>query len=177
LLPRYKKLGVRKLAMIKSARIPIIKLTTGNSVTVDISLGDGSGPRAASYISQQVEAYPPLAPLVLVLKVFLRSLGLNEVANGGLSSFSLTNMVLAHLQEELKLGADIYDLGETLYSFLCRYGDEFDYDGEAVSVASGGIVSRAALSAGWGTGATLGDPRILVDDPLTGECGVVISEG
>jgi DNA polymerase sigma len=49
-----------------------------------------------------VSAYPPLAPLVLVLKVLLRSVGLNEVANGGLSGFSLTNLVLAHLMEELK---------------------------------------------------------------------------
>ena len=44
-----------------------------------------------------------LGCLVLVLKVYLRSCGLNEVANGGLSSFSLTNMVLAHLLEELKV--------------------------------------------------------------------------
>lgn len=51
----------------------------------------------------QINAYPPLAPLVLVLKVYLRSCGLNEVANGGLSSFSLTNMVLAHLMDELRV--------------------------------------------------------------------------
>jgi DNA polymerase sigma len=38
-----------------------------------------------------------------VLKVFLRSCGLNEVANGGLSSFSLTLMVLAHLMQELQV--------------------------------------------------------------------------
>jgi hypothetical protein len=47
--------------------------------------------------------YPPLAPLTLVIKVFLRSCGLNEVANGGLSSFSITNMVLAHLMQELQV--------------------------------------------------------------------------
>lgn len=52
----------------------------------------------------QVSAYPPLAPLTLVLKVLLRSCGLNEVANGGLSSFSITNMVLAHILEELQVG-------------------------------------------------------------------------
>jgi len=40
---------------------------------------------------------------VLVLKCYLKSLGLNEVASGGLSSYSLCNMVIAHLQEELKV--------------------------------------------------------------------------
>lgn len=50
-----------------------------------------------------MSAYPPLAPLTLVIKVFLRSCGLNEVANGGLSSFSITNMVLAHLLQELQV--------------------------------------------------------------------------
>lgn len=39
-------------------------------------------------------------------------------------------------------GRDIYDLGESLYAFLLRYGEEFDYETEAVSVASGGIVSK-----------------------------------
>jgi hypothetical protein len=53
----------------------------------------------------QIGAYPPLAPLVLVLKVYLRSCGLNEVANGGISSFALTNMVLAHIMDELQVSS------------------------------------------------------------------------
>lgn len=57
----------------------------------------------------QVAEYPPLAPLVLVLKVYLRSCGLNEVANGGISSFSLTNMALAHLMDELRVGVGVLE--------------------------------------------------------------------
>jgi non-canonical poly(A) RNA polymerase PAPD5/7 len=60
-------------------------------------------PAAAAELCLQIAAYPPLAPLVLVLKVYLRSCGLNEVANGGISSFSLTNMVLAHIMDELRV--------------------------------------------------------------------------
>ncbi len=45
----------------------------------------------------QVASYPPLRPLVLVLKTFMKSQGLAEVATGGLSSYGLTYMVLAHL--------------------------------------------------------------------------------
>jgi hypothetical protein len=40
---------------------------------------------------------------VLVLKTYLKACRLNEVNSGGLSSYSLTNMVIAHLQEELKV--------------------------------------------------------------------------
>ncbi|KAG1673085.1 hypothetical protein FOA52_013154 [Chlamydomonas sp. UWO 241] len=40
-------------------------------------------------------------------------------------------MVIAHMQEELKDGRDIFDLGETLYSFFVRYGEEFDYERDA----------------------------------------------
>jgi DNA polymerase sigma len=55
----------------------------------------------------QVGAYPSLSPLVLVLKVYLRSCGLNEVANGGISSFALTNMVLAHIMDELRVSLGV----------------------------------------------------------------------
>jgi len=105
----------------------------------DVSLGDESGPAAARYVTQQIAAYPPLAPLVLVLKVYLRRCGLNEVSNGGLSSYGLTLMVLAHLQEEIKAGNDVFDLGEALYGFLLRYGEDFDYvDGGCAGGGGGG---------------------------------------
>jgi hypothetical protein len=45
-------------------------------------------------------ALPPLRPLVLLLKVLLKQASLNEVFSGGLSSWSLINMVVAHLQAE-----------------------------------------------------------------------------
>jgi hypothetical protein len=54
-----------------------------------------------------------LSPLVLVLKVYLRSCGLNEVANGGISSFALTNMVLAHIMDELRVSLAV-DTGVNL---------------------------------------------------------------
>lgn len=168
-LRRYKRLEVNRMQIIRHARIPIIKMRTRANVTVDISLGDELGPRAANYVIQQARAHPPLRPLVLVLKSYLKGCGLNEVATGGLSSYSLTHMAIAHLLEEAKAGRDVFDLGETLYSFLLRYGDEFSYVEEAVSVASGGIVSKAALGAhvAEDDAAVLGD-RLLVDDPLTG---------
>jgi DNA polymerase sigma len=51
---RQKKLSIRKMTMIRTARIPLIKLETNSRVVADISLGDASGPRAANYVAQQV---------------------------------------------------------------------------------------------------------------------------
>lgn len=151
-------------------------------MNVDISISDDSGPRAARYIVQQARQYGTLKPLVLVLKAYLKSQGLNEVANGGLSSYSLTNMVIVHLQEELKEGRDISDLGETLYGFLLRYsGEEFSYELDAVSVASGGVVPKQSLGfametarlnftagGGYDAGGVPFSSRLCVDCPLTG---------
>lgn len=67
-----RRLDLQSLAIIRGARIPIIKLQAGPSaggVVADVSLGDESGPAAARWVTQQIAAYPPLAPLVLVLKV------------------------------------------------------------------------------------------------------------
>ncbi|GFR47440.1 hypothetical protein Agub_g9163 [Astrephomene gubernaculifera] len=179
-LHRGKQLDITRQQLIPRARIPILKLWTRNHVCVDISVSDDSGPRAARYMVQQCRAFPPLKPLVLVLKAYLKACKLNEVNTGGLSSYSLTNMVIAHLQEELKSGHDISDLGETLYTFLLRYGEDHDYSSMAVSVASGGIVPKsslgfamesarqAALAMGAYDGAVSWNERLCVDCPLTG---------
>jgi hypothetical protein len=69
---------------------------------------------------------------------------LHEVHTGGISSFSLTNMGIAHLmaegyrlpdqapqQEEKETNQD---LGHLLWGFLVRFGKVFDYFDQAVSI-------------------------------------------
>ena len=46
--------------------------------------------------------WPALRPLVLVVKSLLKANGLNDVSTGGLGSFALANLALAHLLEEAK---------------------------------------------------------------------------
>ena len=69
----------------------------------------------------------------------------NEVHSGGLSSYSLVNMVIAHLQAEgygtglegvteRKVADPAWDLGELLWGFLMRFGKAFDYVDQAVSI-------------------------------------------
>jgi len=100
-LRRSPRLELAALSVIRSARVPIIRLTTADTlVTADVSVHDASGPRAARWVAEQCRARPALAPLAAVLKVYLRSRGLNDVATGGIGSFALVNMILAHLLEE-----------------------------------------------------------------------------
>ena len=49
--------------------------------------------------AQQLGRLPVLRPLCLVLKAMLNERNLRDVINGGLSSWSLCNMIIAHLQE------------------------------------------------------------------------------
>ena len=84
---------------------------------------------------------------------------MHEVGSGGLSSYSLINMTIAHLQAEqysmtdtgLPVSHGLLDLGNLLWGFLIRYGDVFDYNDQAVSILEVGhtfLVQSNALSAG-----------------------------
>lgn len=57
-----------------------------------------SGLVAGAWVRSYAARYPPLRPLVLLLKGLLLQRGVNDVATGGLGSFTLTNMVIAHFQ-------------------------------------------------------------------------------
>jgi hypothetical protein len=92
-------------AQIIGARIPIIKCTIRAPgchapLPIDISIGTANGAEAVDFIRRQVIDVPPLRPLTLVVKALLRDRGLNEVFTGGLGSYAVVNMVLAHLQSE-----------------------------------------------------------------------------
>jgi len=90
---------------IIDAKIPIIKCLIQTShaepaLPADISFGAINGAAAVTFLRRQILAVPPLRPLSLVVKAFLRDRGLNEVFTGGIGSYAVVNMVLAHLQRE-----------------------------------------------------------------------------
>ncbi|MEW5298464.1 MAG: hypothetical protein WDW36_001585 [Sanguina aurantia] len=70
------------------------------SFAADISMGVANGVAAVYLVRRMVEQLPPLRPLVLVLKACLKEAGLNEVFTGGISSYSLVQLAIAHLQCE-----------------------------------------------------------------------------
>ncbi|XP_020105990.1 non-canonical poly(A) RNA polymerase PAPD5 isoform X3 [Ananas comosus] len=89
----------KKIQVIAKARVPIIKFVEKHSgIAFDISFDIDGGPKAADFIKDAVEKLPPLRPLCLILKVFLQQRELNEVYSGGIGSYGLLAMLIAHLQ-------------------------------------------------------------------------------
>ncbi len=72
---------------------------------------------------------------------YLQERRLHEVHTGGLSSYSVINLVVAHLQAQGYMletgggpGVD-KDLGNLLWGFFDRFGNLFDYHDQAVSIS------------------------------------------
>ncbi|CAI5935376.1 unnamed protein product [Closterium sp. NIES-65] len=87
------------LQVIGQARVPIIKfLEIESGVSFDISFDTSNGPETAKFIRKSMKAMPALRPISLVLKLFLQQRGLNEVFTGGIGSYALLVMIMAHLQ-------------------------------------------------------------------------------
>eukprot|EP00798_Chlamydomonas_sp_ICE-L_P023080 gene23080-30272_t len=119
---------VNTFHLIPGAKVPLVKITVGSpSLQVDISVGVANGASAVGLIQRAATLMPPLRPLCLVLKALLKESDLNEVFTGGLSSYTLVNMVIAHLQCESMCG------GLTQVDFLHTLlqeagGDEVDHE-------------------------------------------------
>ena len=108
---RLKKAGVLVggASVVATAKVPIIKATLRpgwrslKRISADISLGVENGVRTVAFVQAQLQALPPLRPLLLVLKASLQQHELDNAATGGLSSYSLLNMVRLFLVEFLTL--------------------------------------------------------------------------
>ncbi|KAG1346779.1 terminal nucleotidyltransferase 4A [Cocos nucifera] len=120
----------KKMQVIAKARVPIVKFVEKLSgISFDISFDVDSGPKAADFIKDAVKKMPPLRPLCLILKVFLQQRELNEVYSGGIGSYALLTMLMAHLQMHWR-GQDIqgccrsmeHNLGVLLVNFFDFYG-------------------------------------------------------
>jgi non-canonical poly(A) RNA polymerase PAPD5/7 len=66
--------------VISRARIPIVKFEhVASGLPFDVCFDQTSGPQGAALVRQLVADWPPLRPLVVVLKLFLQQRDLNEV--------------------------------------------------------------------------------------------------
>lgn len=72
------------------------------------------------------------------------------------------------LQAEDAVGGLVDHAGHMLFSFLKRFGVDWNINSQAVAVAQGGIVSRLSLRTAAGPFA--GPDKLAVKDPLTGTC-------
>ena len=70
----------------------------------DETIKEHLGVQCCNYIKQQIAAYPQLKTLALVFKKFLALKDLNKPYTGGLSSYSLVQMILVVLKMEQQFG-------------------------------------------------------------------------
>lgn len=156
-------LPIAKLLIIRHARIPILRIDTVHGVSIDISFCNDSGPEAAEFIKVFADQFVVLRPLVWILKRFLKGRKLQDVKDGGLSSYGLTHMVIAHLQKQLKLKCDINNKGLMLLRFFQQYGKKFHLQRQVVALKNGGIVPRDSIDHPYES-----RDKLSVLDPLTG---------
>lgn len=120
---------------------------TESMISFDVSFDLQSGPEAAKFIKDALDAVPPLKPLCLVLKIFLQQRELNEVYSGGIGSYALLVMLLTYLQthssklihghshEQSRIEQN---LGVLLIEFLEFYGRSLNIKDVGISCRDGG---------------------------------------
>ncbi|KAE9002981.1 hypothetical protein PF011_g13076 [Phytophthora fragariae] len=156
------------------AAVPIITLLTAPpyNVRLDISFeGPGhNGLATNDVVLSLLHEFPPLAPMMLVLKSFAIERGLAVAYSGGLSSYALLLLVARYLQEHSDtmpngfanasravqhslstVQAGVADFGLMLMGFLDFYGNRFDPRTTGISVASRCFLNReSTFMAGMG---------------------------
>jgi non-canonical poly(A) RNA polymerase PAPD5/7 len=99
--------------------------------------------------------FPPLKPLLMVLKVFLTQRKLNDTYSGGIGSFVLCSMIVGFLQQRLRNDKLIrkvsWNLGSLLVDFFQYYGNEFNYIHTGISLTEGGNLfsKRKRSTSNW----------------------------
>mmetsp|Transcript_11533 Transcript_11533/g.25635 ORF Transcript_11533/g.25635 Transcript_11533/m.25635 type:complete len:395 (+) Transcript_11533:138-1322(+) len=155
---------------IVNAKVPIVKLDHRLSgISVDICINNDSGLRTGKLIRRFVRQFPPLRPMVLVLKLFLAQRRLNDTYHGGIGSFLLTMMIVSFLQMKqrnalFRTQVPSWNLGTLLMEFFHLYGIAFNYYSTGLRIADGGsyIPKRQIEAQGKG----LNRPNLLyVENP------------
>jgi len=134
--------GVCKRAeIISSAKVPIAKLdayhaATKTHIKLDLAIGVSNGLAAAQWIREQVDEFPALKPLVLVLKRLLQIHKLNNAATGGCGGYLLISLVVSHLKQCTPAMRNKKDgLGDLLLGFFRRFGVTHDYETTAIAAS------------------------------------------
>lgn len=127
----------RSIKIISRTIVPVIKVSTkdtrARTIQLDISFDspDHHGVVANLMITDVMQEFPVIQPLVLVLKQFLQDRSLLTAYTGGLSSYALFLMVTRYLQEQESSWGDC---GSLLMGFLDFYGNSFDPRATGISV-------------------------------------------
>jgi len=121
--------GTPLLVQVLSARIPVLKVKSTTGVPVDITISDSAqhtGLLARDLVLGYLNEAPQLTPLVIVLKSFLREMGLNDPYMGGMSSYSLVVLLWLFVCESAHRGYNVTDLGYQLIGFFSMFLYRFE---------------------------------------------------
>lgn len=108
-------------------------------------------------MNKQLQAYPMLRSLTVILKLFLAQRRMNETYSGGIGSFVLLNMIVSFLQQrqrcavlEGKSFKDVnWNLGVLLIDFFQFYGVRFNYILAGISINNSGYYNKQDRGYEW----------------------------
>eukprot|EP01023_Acetabularia_acetabulum_P025908 TRINITY_DN2469_c0_g2_i7.p1 TRINITY_DN2469_c0_g2~~TRINITY_DN2469_c0_g2_i7.p1 ORF type:complete len:466 (+),score=32.56 TRINITY_DN2469_c0_g2_i7:44-1441(+) len=160
------------------ARVPILGAKI-NDVYFDISIGDDSALTRDKSIASYSKAFPQFRPLALTLKSALKQVGLLDYSSGGLSSYSVYQLLIAHLllcQKERVINME--DLGEIFQDFGRRYSNTSLLTTKSICITSTDILQQMDETikngANKGHPCLVGSPsekkqlRFCIEDPYSG---------
>lgn len=137
------------LEVISNAKVPIVKFDHRDSgISVDILVNNDDGLTTGKLIQRLSREFPPLRPLIVILKTFLSQRKLNDTYTGGVGSFVLSIMIVSFLQHRQKIlsfqqiSSATWNLGSLLIEFFYLYGVTFNYEEVGISIANGGSYFR-----------------------------------
>ncbi|EDO40179.1 predicted protein, partial [Nematostella vectensis] len=160
------------IKVLDKASVPIIKLTDKKTqVKVDISFNVLAGPTAAKFVKENMELFPCLPPLVLVLKQFLVLRDLNEVFRIFKAKLDIFDFILpcVFISQHHPRGDGCsldHNLGVLLIEFFELYGNNFNYVNTGISVRDGGSYfnkQEVLNDVGEGFNTSL----LCIEDPFT----------
>eukprot|EP01004_Peranema_trichophorum_P009643 NODE_838_length_2318_cov_24.240547_g713_i0.p1 GENE.NODE_838_length_2318_cov_24.240547_g713_i0~~NODE_838_length_2318_cov_24.240547_g713_i0.p1 ORF type:complete len:517 (-),score=57.10 NODE_838_length_2318_cov_24.240547_g713_i0:767-2260(-) len=128
---------------LANAKVPILKFKQRSTgVKGDISFFTDNAAQSAELVKGFLQSCPAARPLIIVLKAFLRAADLNNVYTGGLSSYTITLLVISFLQMhpyyKVKEQRERYALSDLLIDFFAFYGKDFNYHSTTISLLNGG---------------------------------------
>jgi len=135
------------LEVVHNTRIPIVKFTHGPSdISLDVCFDQEGGPQAAETMNHFLKSMPPLRPLCMVLKYFVKVRSINEPYYGGVGSYMLQLMIISFLQHRARQEKYLRrttktltcNLGSLLLEFFELYGLDFNYITTGISVRNDG---------------------------------------
>lgn len=121
---------------IIGARVPIIKFVVLEfGYDCDLCFNEKGGLETLAFMQNSLQKYPPIGPIFIILKLFLRQRRLHLTFKGGIGSYLLFCLVLHFIKfYNLKISTlfgkemiKCINMAQYILQFLHYFGSEFNY--------------------------------------------------